>query len=522
MNRRLTAAAASRYGLVATTLCLATAAGGAEPTAPPPNIVLFYADDLGYGDLGCYNPRSKIPTPVLDRLAAEGLRFTDGHSSSSICSPSRYALLTGCYHWRKFHHIVDAFGPSHFAPERLTLPEMLRQRGYQTACIGKWHLGWDWEALKRADARPERILEQGRERLVWGHEDFDWSLPVQNGPCDHGFDDYFGDDVINFPPYAWIENKRLIEPPDGPLKLAGNPQEGAWEARPGPARSTWNFSENLPTLTRKAVDYVARRQHQNRPFFLYFPLPSPHAPIVPAREFDGRSQAGPYGDYAVQTDWACGQVLAALEAAGHAERTLVIFTADNGPERYAYRREVQFGHWSAEPLRGLKRDLYEGGHRVPFLLRWPGRLAPATQCDALVSQIDVMATLAAVVGYELPSDAAEDSVNLLPLLQGSGRGRTTLVHNTYSEKYALREDSWVLIDAEDGYHSPRDADWDRLRGYGDDGSPARQLFDLATDIGERRNVIDQHPQRAARMRETLAALRAHRGSTPPLSASQTP
>lgn len=479
-----------------------------------PNVLLIYADDLGYGDLACYAPESKIPTPHLNALARDGMRFADAHSSSAICSPSRYALLTGRYHWRDFHNIVDALGPSKFAPERLTLPEMLQQRGYATACIGKWHLGWNWDAIKRPGAQPQFVGAGPQRRAVWGHEAFDWSLPVPDGPLDHGFEYYFGDTVINFPPYAWIEGNRLVQPPDSTLTITQKTKEGAWEARPGPARSDWDFYANLPTLTEKAVAWLKSRADDDRPFFLYFALPSPHAPIIPTDEFDGKSAAGAYGDYVVQTDWACGQALAALEAAGVADDTLVIFTADNGPERYAYARDARLGHWSAGPLRGLKRDVYEGGHRVPLIARWPGRIAPQTTCSALVSQIDLMSTLAAIVQYELPDDAAEDSFNLLPLWEGAAEVRTSLVHNTFEDRYAVRQGDWVLVDGPHGYHSGRDRDWEQRHGYEDDDDPAGQLFNLREDLGQRRNLIEQDPQRAAELRELLARIRAQRGTAP--------
>ena len=220
-----------------TTICAVYAACSLQ-AADKPNIVILYADDLGYGDLTCYNPDSKIPTPHLDKLAAEGMRFTDGHSSSGICTPSRYALLTGRHHWRKFHGIVNALGKSVFSPERLTLPEMLQEKGYTTACIGKWHLGWDWDAIRKPGT-PKKSIQA---------EDFDWSKSIPDGPLGHGFDYYFGDAVINFPPYTWIENDKVLKAPDTTLKATpkGATKEGRWEARPGPACSDWDFYENLP------------------------------------------------------------------------------------------------------------------------------------------------------------------------------------------------------------------------------------------------------------------------------------
>ncbi len=488
--------------------------------AETPNFLILYADDLGYGDLPCYNAESKIPTPNLDQLAAEGMRFTDGHCSSGICTPSRYAMLTGRYHWRKFHSIVGPMGGSAIDSDRLTLPEMLQATGYATACVGKWHLGWDWTAIRRDGAELKTELRGKREVRYWGHDAFDWTQPVPDGPLDHGFDHYFGDAVINFPPYAWIENNRLVVPPDTTLTITQKTKEGNWEARPGPARSDWDFYKNLPTLTKKAVAWLESRSGNEQPFFLYFPLPSPHAPIVPTESFDGASAAGPYGDYVNQSDWSCGQLVAALESSGHADNTVVIFTADNGPETYAYARDQKFGHWSSAPLRGLKRDIYEGGHRVPFLVRWPGVIPPGSVSDELVSQIDIMGTLAAIVGYDLPADAAEDSHNLLPLLKRGATGiRTSHVHNTAKDHYAIRSGDWVLVDASNGYRSRRNRNWESKHGYKPDDSPSGQLFNLSTDIGQQTNVIAEHPKVASHLRSLLTSMRDQGHTAPRLANS---
>ena len=485
--------------------------------AAKPNVVILYADDMGYGDLAANNPASKIPTPHLDRLAAAGLRCTDAHSSSGHCSPSRYALLTGRHHWRDFHGIVPSFGPSVFLPGQLTLPAMLRGQGYATACIGKWHLGWDWDAVRRPGTRPKSHA----------HGDFDWSKSIPGGPLAHGFDHYFGDDVINFPPYAWIENDRVIAAPDTTLeKPAGTPKEGEWECRPGPARSDWDFSRVLPTLTERAEAFVRSRQDDPQPFLLFFALPSPHAPIVPGDEFDGRSQAGAFGDYVAQTDDACGRVLAALRETGLDANTIVVFTADNGPESYAYARDAAFGHWSAAPFRGIKRDLYEGGHHVPFLLAWPGVTKPGAVTDALVSQVDLMATLASAVGCKLPADAAADSHDLLPWLAGrvAAPPRTTIVHNTNPGKYAIRHGDWLLVDGDTGVMEPKKrsppAAWIEKHGYPpDDGQPV-ELYDLKHDLGQRKNLAADRPETVADLRGLLQQVRESPRMVLPMGSSR--
>lgn len=493
-------------------LCTATC-----HAADRPNILIIYADDLGFGDLACQNPNSKIPTPNLDALARQSMRFTDGHSSSGICTPSRYALLTGRYHWRKFHGIVNSFGPSVFAAERLTMPEMLRSKGYSTAAIGKWHLGWDWPAIHQPDAQP---IMQGK-RPVWPAEAFDWSKSIPDGPLEHGFDHYFGDTVINFPPYCWIEDDRVTQTPDTMLDTtrwkAIKVKEGQWECRPGPMISDWDPYENIPTLTSRAVEYIRGRADSEEPFFLYFALPSPHAPIIPNDEFDGKSQAGPYGDFVFETDDACGRVLRALEESGQAQNTLVIFSADNGPEQYAYARDQRYDHWSAAPFRGLKRDIYDGGHHVPFLIRWPGTTKPGSVCDALVSQIDLMATLAALVEHDLPDDQAEDSYNLLPLLRGEvSEVRTTHIHNTYKSGYAIRDGKWNLIAAKNGYVSKRNPAWERKHDYPADDELECELYDVSTDIGQRHNLAAEHPEIVERLQSKLAQIQQQGFSAPRL------
>lgn len=481
-----------------------------------PNILFLYADDLGYGDLRSYHPGSKIPTPHLDQLAAAGMRFTDGHSSSGICTPSRHALLTGRHHWRDFHGIVNSFGQPAFKPGRLTLPEMLRKQGYATAAIGKWHLGWDWNAIRKPGAKP---LEKGRNP-VWGPDSFDWSKPIPGGPLDRGFDFYFGDDVINFPPYCWIENDRVVDPPDTMMDTSKwkEIKEGNWECRPGPMVTGWDPYQNIPETTRRGVEYIRSREDSGQPFFLYFSYPSPHAPIIPNDEFDGKSGAGPYGDFVFETDHSVGQLLQALEETGQLENTLIFFSADNGPERYAYARDEKYGHWSSHPLRGLKRDIYEGGHRVPFIIKWPGVVEAGRVSEALVSQIDLMATIASITGFELPRDAAEDSHDLLPLLKGTEESvRDTHIHNTHANRYAIRHGDWLLVDGGDGYHSPRNEAWEKRHDYPPATGEPAELFNLKSDLSQRKNLAAAHPEKVAELRALLKRIREQGHSAPRLA-----
>lgn len=461
-----------------------------------PNIVILYADDMGYGDLGIQNPDSKIPTPHLDRLAREGMRLTDAHSSSGICTPSRYALLHGRYHWRKFHGIVNSFDQPILDAERLTLPEVLKTKGYRTACIGKWHLGWDWNAIKRPGEK------EGR---VFGPTAFDWSKPIPGGPLSHGFDYYFGDDVPNFPPYAWFENDRVITEPTVMLNTTAKTAEGAWEARPGPSVKDWDFWAVMPTLTEKAVEWIGQ-QKPHEPFFLYFPFTSPHAPIVPARDFVGKSRANGYGDFVVQTDDTVGRVLQALKDHGFADNTLVIFTADNGPEHYAYERIKNFEHRSMGPLRGLKRDIWEGGHRVPFVVRWPGVVPAGKVSNALISQIDIFATIAAIVDAEIPAGSAEDSYDQLALLKGEAASvRETLVHNTNPKGYAIRHGDWLLVAAKTGAVSKVPVWFDEANGYTKHSLPG-ELYNLREDLAQKNNLYDKQPEKVKQLTGLLEAM----------------
>jgi len=474
-----------------------------------PNIVVIYADDMGYGDLNCQNPDSKIPTPNLDKLASEGIRFTDAHSSSGICSPSRFALLTGMYHWRRQHDIVNSFGKPFFNDSDVTLPQVLKQNGYTTACIGKWHLGWDWEFKNEPSGE---VMQSGRLQKFYNPEDIDWNKPIAGGPLDRGFDYYFGDDVINFPPYAWIENNRIIEAPDDEMDINNigfDTKEGNWEFRPGPKVKGWNPYEVLPKLTEKAVEWV-KNQSPNKPFFLYFALPSPHAPIIPNNEFFGKSEAGGFGDFMFQTDWVAGQVLKALEEKGFEDNTIVIFSSDNGPEHYAFQRAEKYGHFSMGDFRGLKRDVWEGGHRVPLIIKWPGHVKKGAVSDMLFSQIDLMATLTAALGIELPGNAAPDSYNFLPGILGKETDlpvREVLINNTFAKKWAVRKGNWLYINDKTGQHTEMPETFKEINGYSDFETEGL-LFNLKDDIEQRVNLFKQYPEKVIEMERLITEEKA--------------
>ena len=468
-----------------------------------PNIIYILADDMGYGDMACNNPESRIPTPNLDHLAAQGMRFTDAHAASSLCTPSRYSVLTGRYSWRSRlkQGIVWEWDSPLIEPHRLTVAGLLRQRGYSTHCIGKWHLGWDWTTLDGDLAGPQLPFGECayEQRLDMGSR-IDYNHRVGGGPVDRGFDTYFGVDVPNFQPYTWFEDDRLTEPPtvEKPDSMYGNR---------GLMKPVWSLEAVIPELTRRTVSLIENAQE---PFFLYFPLTSPHAPVVPNEPFKGMSKAGKYGDFVCEVDWVVGEVMKALDRAGKTDDTLLIFTSDNGPEAGAADYEGAYelaritGHYSMGPWRGTKRDIWEGGHREPFLARWPGVTPAGTVCDQLVCLGDLFATCAEITGVGAPAGSGEDSVSMLPLLRGQTDRptRSHLVHHSGSGNFAVRSKDWVLIDTPSGGDFP-EPDWFKQeRGYTRHDLPG-ELFNLSADGPERKNLYAERPEIVQELSEIL-------------------
>lgn len=483
-----------------------------------PNIIIIYADDMGYGDLNCQNPNSKIPTPNLDKLASEGMRFTDAHSSSGICSPSRFALLTGKYHWRRQYKIVEDFGKPFFKDSDITLPQILKTKGYSTACIGKWHLGWDWEFKNEPSGK---VMHWGKMRDVYTSNDIDWTKPIKGGPLERGFDYYLGDGTINFPPYAWIENNKVTEAPTTemiPDSLGLKTKEGRWEFRPGPKVKNWNPYKVLPTLAKKTVEWI-NRQEKQQPFFLYFALPSPHAPIIPSDEFDGKSQAGAYGDYMNQTDWVVGQVLSALKAKGMEDNTIIIFSSDNGPEAYAWERANKYNHFSMGDFRGLKRDVWEGGHHIPFIIKWPGKVKANSVSKEVISQIDIMATLANITGIKLTENAAPDSYDITSVISGKKYKspiREATIHNTYETIWGIRKGDWLYINDSTGGHRKLPASFKKLNGYTDFNTEGI-LFNMVDDPEQRNNLYEKYP---GKIKELDKMIQEYRNSSNSINRSK--
>jgi arylsulfatase A len=407
-------------------------------------------------------------------------------------------LLTGRFHWRKFHGIVNSFDGPSFDDSELTLPEMAKSVGYKTACIGKWHLGWNWDDIKKPTAKPDG--KNGFETNA-----FDWSKPISGGPLSHGFVYYFGDVVPNFPPYTWFENDKVTIVPTEKLTMTAETAEGSWEARPGPMATGWVFEDVMPTLTKKAVSWIEQQKGSDKPFLLYFPFTSPHAPIVPTKEFIGSSQAGGYGDFMVQTDWTVGQVLKALDDHGFSQNTIVIFSADNGPEKYAYDRIKNFDHHSSAPLRGLKRDIWEGGHRVPLLIRWPGKMTAGQVSDGLISQVDIFATLAGIIGAAIPQGQAQDSYDQRELWTGGSSKRTNIVHNTKANSYAIRSGEYVLINDKTGALTNVPPWFDQAMGYSSNRFPA-ELYHLKSDLSQKHNLYAELPEQVSALQTLLKTI----------------
>ena len=491
------------------TLCAITASVGA---AEKPNVVILYADDLGYGDVQCYNPqRGKIPTPHIDGLAAEGMRFTDGHSSSGVCSPSRYTILTGRYHWRSRLQtgIVSLWGAPVIQPDRMTIGTLAKQHGYQTACIGKWHLGWNWPIPKSKKPlfrttgyRGKKDLKATSDHQSAWHEVF--SKPIPGGPTAVGFDEYFGTDVPNWPPYCFIENDRTVGIPSeyaAPELFIKNQA-----SQQGPALEGWTLEPILPALGNRAATFIERQAKTPDPFLLYLPLTSPHTPLSVNKQWKGKSQLNLYADFVMETDAVVGQVLQALERSGAADNTLVVFTSDNGCAPYIGSADLEKkGHFPSGPLRGYKADAWEGGHRVPFIVRWPGVVKAGSVNEQLVHQADLLATLADVLNAELPDDAGEDSFSLLPLLRGENRAiRKTSVSCSLRGIPGVRQGTWKYIAA------PGSGGW----GKGGDQSQPIQLYDLSNDIAESNNLATEHPARVAALQDVLETLITNGRSTP--------
>ncbi len=515
-----------KYSLSLITLLLLaqlTSLDAADAAKLKPNILILYADDLGYGDVQCYNSkRGKIPTPHIDALATQGMRFTDGHSSSGVCTPSRYTLLTGRYHWRTQLQsgIVGVFGEPLIAADRVTVGTLAKQHGYRTAAIGKWHLGWNWPVTEEqrpllkpspkllddasnADKKAAEAEAIATQEQIAAWRDI-FSKSIDGGPTTRGFDSYFGTDIPNWPPFCFIENNRTVGIPSEflPARLLKNNQA----SNQGPALNDWTLEPILPTLGDRAAAFITDAAKKPEPFLLYLPFTSPHTPLSVNDEWKGKSGLNLYADLVMETDAVVGRVLTALDQSGATDNTLVIFTSDNGCAPYIGKPDLEMmGHYPSGPLRGAKADAWEGGHRVPFIIRWPNNVQPGSTCDQLVHQADLMATIAEILGTTLPSNVGEDSFSLVPLLKGEDRPiREHAVSASIRGVPAIRSGSWKYIPA------PDSGGW----GTGGDQSQPVQLYNLADDIAETTNLAAAMPETVADMKALLEKLITNGRSTP--------
>ncbi len=485
-----------------------------------PNILLILADDLGYGDVGCYNTESKVPTPHLDRLAAEGLRFTDAHSPSTVCTPTRYSVMTGRMAFRLNYRGVftGVGGPCLITKDRLTLPQMLKNRGYTTAMFGKWHIGMTF-----FDKEGKPINQNGLAAV----KRVDFSKPSPDAPIHRGFDQFFG--TVCCPTtdwlYAYMDGDRIPVPPTQIVDRAPLPKHPyAHDNRPGMIAPNFDLEEVDMLFLEKSKAFLKNhvKNQPDKPFFLFHSTQAVHLPSFPGKDFKGKTKAGPHGDFIFELDAIVGELMKTIKELGVDDNTLVIFTSDNGPEVPTVlnmRKDHQ--HDGARPWRGVKRDQWEGGHRVPMIVRWPGVVQPGRTTDQLFNLTDLMATCAAITDTQLPNDAAEDSHNFLPVLNGSQGNqpvRKHMISQTMSLALAIRDGNWKFLDhkGSGGNNYDRKGSW----GMGpykiadtDPNAPG-QLYNLKADPGERTNLYSKHPDRVKTMKAQLETYKSSGRSAP--------
>ncbi len=491
-----------------TTLLLTPLASQAAdtPKQAKPNIIIILADDLGYGDVGCYNSESKVATPNLDRLARQGIRFTDAHSPSTVSTPSRYSLLTGRMAFRIPYKGVFAGvgGPCLIKEDQLTLPQMLRNQGYATAMTGKWHVG-----LSFFDKDGQRITKGGVE----GVKMIDYSRAIPDGPINRGFDQFYGTaccPATDFL-YAFIDGDRIPVPPTGMLDKSNLPKHPYSEDnRDGMIAPNYDLEELDMVFLKKSREFLKEhaKKDPEKPFFLFHSMNAVHLPSFASKQFQGSTKAGPHGDFIHELDYIVGELMKTLEQLGMADNTMVMFSSDNGPEvTSVVHMRADYGHDGARPWRGVKRDQWEGGHRVPLIVRWPGKIAAGSTSDQTVCLTDIMATCASITGAALPDSSAQDSFDILPLMLGKESGGTVrpyTLHQTISLALAIRKGPWKYLDHKgsggNNYNNPE------LKPFAlPDNAPDApgQLYNLETDPGETVNLYFKHPEIVSELKALL-------------------
>jgi len=476
--------------------CIATQISLSSQKSTLPNILIIYADDLGYGDTQCYNHQGKIPTPNIDHLASQGMQFTDAHSSCSISSPSRYTLLTGRYHWRSKLQKgnVGMWDSPLITYDRMTIAGMVKTKGYSTYAVGKWHLGWNWPfatdqkshftGFSGFEGKSNKIIMKteasDEDKEIWAQV---FSKPITGGPVEVGFDYYFGTDVPNWPPFCFIENDHtlgipteLLDPELITYKMA---------SYQGPALKDWDLKNILPTFSNKVISIIEEEGKSESPFLIYLPLPSPHEPIAVNENWNGKSGLNnKYSDYVTQTDHEIGRILKALEDNNLYRNTIVIFTSDNGSNKVGAEELKAQGHFVNGDLRGYKGDFWEGGHRIPFIIRYPGVTKAGSKSNLLVHQVDIMATIADILDIDMPKNIGEDSYSLFKILKGSNKPpRKYAISTSGNGIQTIRKDSWKLICTE-----------------------VPQLYNLAEDIGESKNIASEFPKKILKMLKVREAI----------------
>lgn len=447
------------------------AAGGTAYAQQKPDIILFLADDMGYGDISAFNDRTPIVTPNLDRLCEHGIRFTDAHSNSAVSTPSRYGILTGRYAFRSElkSGVLGGFSNPLIRPERRTVADMLSDAGYSTAMIGKWHLGWDWTYKDRQK------------------NEVDFSAPIKNGPTDHGFDYYYGIAAsLDMSPYVYVENNM---PTAIPTKESADIQHGPKMQRKGPQAPDFEHADVLPNFTNRACSYIEGHKDADRPYFLYIPITAPHTPVLPSEEFRGKSGVSDYCDFLLMVDAMVGKIMAAVEESGKADNTIIIFTTDNGCSPVVNISHMKKkGHSPNHIYRGAKSDIYDGGHRIPLIISWGNRYHNVVE-HGIISLTDFYATFADLAGYRLQDNEAEDSYSMMPILAQNGKSaREDIIHHSIDGRFALRKGDWKLVfwpgSGGWGQPNPKSKNWEELPKY--------QLFNMKDDPSEKDNLYGTH------------------------------